>query len=340
MAKPSKTTVSLSVEEAAFQSTLAFDQELVAPNMKTLMNRLSASKGEQLLVLPEDIHVLPDFNVRTKGPEYTARVRFIADSMKARGFNPSKPLSVIAGILDGKPVIYVVDGHTRLDAAILAISEDADIEYIPIVLSDKSTTMEDLTVELVVGNTGEKLKPLEMAIACKRLVKFGWSEERIAGAFGITSKYVGQLLTVVGAPSAIRKMVDDGTVPFQIAYETIGKYGNDAVAYLSGELGKAKAHGASKITKAGINGRALPKKIVASYVESVEMFTGSLSKTALTQIKQADQYTPESLVGVKVEVDLAALLALLEPQQAAADFRAKQVAKAAAKETIASEASA
>ena len=113
---------------------------------------------------------------------------------------------------NGQSVIYITDGHTRREAALLARSEGAELGLIPVVVHAKGTAMEDLNVALVRSNSGRPLTPYEIGIVCKRLMKFNMDEETIARRIGVSPRYVSSLLTLMAAPHGIRKMVEDELV--------------------------------------------------------------------------------------------------------------------------------
>jgi ParB family transcriptional regulator, chromosome partitioning protein len=318
---------------------LAFKEELVSANPKTLLSQVFTKQAGVVDIEVDDLQVLPDFNVRLKDAEYHTHIRSLADSMKANGYYKDKPLAAI-GVMSGKKsVIYITDGHCRYAALQIAIAEGAPIKMVPVSIKDKSTTMEDLTVALVRSNEGRKLRPLELAIACKRMIKFGRNEKEIGEAFGLTAFYVTNLLTLAGAPSAIRDMIESGVVPAQVAMDAIRKHGGDAVEVLTTAATKAKDMGASKVTKASIEGRSLPKKIVASVVTSVDSFASSLSKDARVRLTTLSEASAEELVGQKIEVDAASLLALLSAQAEMDASRVKQAEKVRIKEEAAKQTS-
>ncbi|TAL65819.1 MAG: ParB/RepB/Spo0J family partition protein [Burkholderiaceae bacterium] len=232
-----------------FQGVLEFQTEIVPASHKTLMNSIVAVKAEMLMVDVNDLRVLDGFNPRIQDERYHAHVRTIADSIKENGYYPDKPLAGYGGLDGRKPVIYVTDGFCRTAALKLAISEGAPISEVPLVLKDKSTTMEDLTVAFVVSNKGKNLTPMELAIVCKRLVGFGWTVQRIAEKVQITVEYVSQLLTLAGAPRHIREMVQSGEVTAALAIETMRKHGADAGEALNAGLAAAKATGKTRLTK-------------------------------------------------------------------------------------------
>jgi len=210
------------------------------------------------------IHVDPEFNVRVKDENYNARVRSIADSIKANGFYKDKPLAGYAALdPSGFDIIVLTDGHTRLDAVDLAISEGVDIKDLPMVTKPRGTSMEDLTVALVTGNSGEKLTPYEMAIVCKRLVGYGMEVKDIATRLGYGKAYIEGLLDLLAAPKAVRDLVATGKVSATLAVETVKKHGKEAGSVLSAGVEAATASGKGKVTKKHVNaatGAAKPGK--------------------------------------------------------------------------------
>ena len=211
-----------------------------------------AGKSDLWLVKREDIKVKDGFNVRDKDATYKAAVREYADSMKSNGFLRSKALAGFVAVESGKNVIYVTDGHTRLDAVDLANSEGAEIFKIPMIIAPSGTNAEDLTIALVTTNTGRNLRPHEVAKVVKRLVNYGMEIDEIASRLCFTKVYVENLLKLLEAPKAVRDMVKDGKVSATLAIETIKKHGEDAAKVLDEGLATATALGKEKLTKKNI----------------------------------------------------------------------------------------
>lgn len=234
-----------------------FELELIPGAVKAAMNGV---KSADLWKVPRDkIKVMPGFNVRVKNDEYMEQVRFIADSMKANGYFADKPLAGFVAKEGSESVIYVIDGHTRLEAVDLANAEGAEILEIPVVTKPAGTSMEDLTVALVVSNEGRHLTPFEIALVCKRLIGFGMDEAEVARRIGKTKAYVGNLLLLVSAPRAVTTMVQQGQVSASLAVEAVKAHGKDAHKVLSEGLKTAQDKGKSKVT-----GKHLPKASKAS----------------------------------------------------------------------------
>lgn len=141
-----------------------FTRELTPGNTKAAMRAVGASSSDLWKVEPGRLRVLEGFNARVKNEAYTARVRWIADSIKANGYYPDKPLTGFVALEDGVEVIYVTGGHRRHEGVLLAIEEGADVGTVPVVIKPRGTSMEDLMVDLVVGNEGDPLTTYEQAV--------------------------------------------------------------------------------------------------------------------------------------------------------------------------------
>jgi ParB family chromosome partitioning protein len=225
-----------------------FDMQLVAGGIKSAMKEVQASSRDLWSVEIDSINVLPGFNVRTLGDDYDAHIRELADSIKAEGFYQDKPLAGYVARVGDKQVIYLTDGHCRLAATLLAISEGAEITRLPMVVSSQGTSMEDLTVALYKTNTGKPLTPYETGVVCKRLSRFGWDVSQIASRLNIGSTYVEGLLLLVSAPFEIREMVQKGQVSATMAIQALRTKGDGALAMLQAGLEVAKTSGKSKVT--------------------------------------------------------------------------------------------
>lgn len=245
-------TDSVDAVMAGVEQSLNFNQEFVGAKLKVLMSHTAATNAGMVWISIDDIHVEPGFNIRTKDSKKTrAHVRKLANLMLASGYAKDKCMAGFAGMRGKKPVIILVDGHCRLEAVKLANSEGANISVVPMVISDNketATTMEDMIVAQVTSNESEKLTPFEVAIACKRLIGFGWKVPMIATKIGKTQNYVTQLLELAGSPKAIRDAVEAGETTAALAVELLHKHGADAPQVLKDALVEAKANGKTKVT--------------------------------------------------------------------------------------------
>lgn len=238
----------------AVQEMISFSAELDLVPEKT-MNTVLVFKANDSAKMtdPKRLRTMPGFNPRLKTKEHVAHVRRIADSMKAEGFYGDKPLAVVSGFEGAgnkrRPVWFVTEGGCRWEALQLALNEGAPIELVPISVKPRSTSMEDLTVALVKGNEGKPFTPLELAIIVNRMEKFERSAEYIAEKLNFSLAYVHQLQALARVPSSIRAMIETGEVPAAVALESIRNHGLNAKGVLQDAVDKAKAAGATKITR-------------------------------------------------------------------------------------------
>lgn len=223
-----------------------FELNLVAGSVKGAM--IGAKSADLWKVPLAKIKVMDGFNVRIKNAEHETQVRLIADSIKENGFFPDKPLAGFVAKENSENIIYVIDGHTRLEAVHLAISEGCEINEIPVVTKPAGTSMEDLTVALVVSNEGRHLTPFEIALVCKRLVGFGMDESEIARRFGRSKAHIANLLLLASAPRSIKSLVQEGKVSATLAVETYRAYGSQATEILERGMASAKEAGKDKVT--------------------------------------------------------------------------------------------
>lgn len=199
-------------------------------------------------VPPQRLRRHPGFNVRVKNQAYADRVRELAESIKANGYYADKPMAGFAAREGDEDIIIITDGHTRLDAVELAISEGAEIEVVPVVTKPAGTSMEDLTVALVMSNNGSPLKPYETAEVCKRLIGYGMDETTIAKRLGYTMTHVQNLLLLMSAPSEVREMVKLDQVSASLAIETLRKHGPAALGILKQAVKSVEEDGGGRVT--------------------------------------------------------------------------------------------
>lgn len=206
-------------------------------------------KSADLWKVPRDrLRRQPGFNVRVKSPAYKARVRQIADSIKANGFYADKPLAGYVAKEGEEHIIIVTDGYTRMDAVDLAVSEGAEVETLPVVTKPNGTSMEDLNIAFVTGNAGQPLTPYETALVAKRLIGFGMDEQAIALRIGFTLPHVQNMLALMAAPVSVRKMVEEDKVSFSAAVAAIREHGPKAAEVLKSSLAAAEESGKTRIT--------------------------------------------------------------------------------------------
>jgi hypothetical protein len=241
--------------------------ELVAGKVKEGMKDAGASSGDLWKVPIDEIHIIDGFNVRAENAEQREHIEFLTASIVANGFYQNRPLAGYVALKDGKNIVCLTDGHCRLEAAREAIKQGAEITALPVVISPKGTSVEDLTVGLVTNNTGKPLSQYEIGVVCKRLVDFGWDEKQIGQRLGMPTAKVSGLLELAGDPAAVRKLVSSGVVSASQAIETLKKNPETAVEKLEAGAAKAKAAGKKKATKKHIDEKPTYRAVCKALVE-------------------------------------------------------------------------
>lgn len=205
---------------------------------------------------------MPNFNVRLHNEEHEKHVRYLAESIKSEGFYQDKPLAGYVAKVGEDAVIYLTDGHCRLEAVKLAVSEGAEIESLPMVIAPQGISVEDLTVSLVRSNSGKPLEPMELGAVCKRLVRYGWTEDAIASRLGFSKKHVANVLMLVGSDIAVREMVVEGKISASTAIEAIHKHGDKAGEKLQAAYtGVVEKTGGTRMTKKDMPEEAFKKRL-------------------------------------------------------------------------------
>lgn len=208
---------------------------LVPGNSKAAADAIKTGRLDVYICPPDKLRVLPGFNVREKGTErYEARVEWLTNSIIENGYYRDQPLGGYAARVDGEDVIYVTKGHRRHEAVMRAIERGHEIEGVPVMLQARGTSIEALTVDLVVGNEGEPLTMYECGVVCARLVGYGWDSAKIAAKLGYSSpQHVDNLLLLAGAPLSVRQMVINDVVSATTAIATLKKHGDKAAEVLA-----------------------------------------------------------------------------------------------------------
>ena len=265
------------------------------------------------------LRVMEGLNVRVRDAGLDQHIRELADNMKQIGFKSSKPIEVFIVEEEGGSVAYVSDGHCRIEALKLALSEGAPITNFPVVtLPTKGIGLEDIVAGLVANNEGRRLSTFETALVAKRLLSYGWSPERIGERLHFGPVYVEQLLEVVAAPLTIIEMLQKGEVSVGLALEVMRKHRGDAVKILQEGLATSVKKGKKKVTKADIPGGRLDK-VVKSQSKPLYEAAKNISKDpAFEQLSEENR----SL--------LQGLLDEIEKRQQAAEQKAKKAEEKAA----------
>ncbi|MDF3083655.1 ParB/RepB/Spo0J family partition protein [Burkholderia sola] len=271
------------------------EMELVPGNVKEIVKPFRQGTADVYMVSLDAIRVRPEFNeAREADPEYPTAVREIADSIKANGFFRHKPIKVAAAA-DG--YLYVSDGHTRWDGVLLANSEGAGIEAVPVINEVRGTTEEDRIFGLILDNSGRRLTLLGEAMVIKRLIGRGIDEKEIARRLTRNVASIRNALTLVAAPKPIKEMVTSGAVSATSAVKVMKEQGANAVAHLQAAKEVATAAGKTKVTPKALKAVGGQKKTARSTDADLIDWLAAQSNVTISKMHVAGEQ-PVFRVGV------------------------------------------
>jgi len=203
---------------------------------------LSVGRKDLFLLAPDDIHEEDGWNVRINGEELETHIRQLADSIKEIGV--LQPITVYMN--EGKAVI--TDGHCRLQAVKLAITEGAEIKSIPVRTEEKHSNDADRVLSMLTRNSGKSLSMPEQAEVVKRLLSFGWTAAEISRKTGYSRQHTGNLVAYLSAPSEVHSLVNNGQVSPTMAIAQVKKEGAGALKTINAAVQVANNQGKSKAT--------------------------------------------------------------------------------------------
>lgn len=163
------------------------------------------TKKDILSVDPFLIDVEEGFN----GRKYfdATELRKLADEIKAQGV-----LNPLSGRRNGERFI-LTDGERRLRAVKMLFEEDGvRIQRVPFILESKKMREEDRLIHMVMKNTGVPLTQVELAGVYDRYIKYGYSQDECAKAFGVSNAYASQTLALMSAPLEIRRALEKNEI--------------------------------------------------------------------------------------------------------------------------------
>lgn len=232
---------------------------IVTGNTKAAVKAAGGGSSDLWTVPPDQIHYDVRDNVRPLDPE---RVRHVANLIKANGYDRKKPLGCFVRKVDGEDLIFVYEGQHRYHGALLAITEGAQIERLPIVIDDaKSVSRVNLIYAGITNNDSEKLTPLQLAEKVIELQELGEPNATICRRLNVTDQTIRDVLLLAHAPAALHKLVRDKVVSSTLAIDEIRAHGGDrALERLQSAAQQAKAAGKAKVTKKTL-GRQVAHKI-------------------------------------------------------------------------------
>lgn len=198
---------------------------------------LKSGVRDCIMLAPSIILVEPDHNPR----DYTlAENREHLDRLKAsiRVHGVKSPLWVRFDKANGGAIL--VDGECRLRAVLELIAEGVPIESVPTLQVDNGDPASRLALALT-ANNGKPLSEWEDGAAFRKLIAFGWSEEKIGEETGHPVRYIRRAVELSDAPQGVKRMLSEGTVTPALALKTLREKGSAAAEVLQEKVDAAKA---------------------------------------------------------------------------------------------------
>jgi len=244
------------------------------------MTKSSGGKISEVLNLPPSlIDIDVEFNVREQGPDLTAHVRMLADSILTQGFMRTQPLTIRQ--VGDRAVI--VDGHCRFAAVQLAMNEGAEILTVPCLTDLRTGNEAERTLQLITANAGKPLSPLEQAKVVMRLHSYGWDDKLIAKKIGRSPGYIAGLLTLAGAPQDVHQAVANGHVSATEATKAIREHGDEAGKVIKAATDHARSEGRTRARPRDVAAvsepRTEPVSVHSLAIAAAQMFSDGEADT-------------------------------------------------------------
>lgn len=268
-----------------------FSHDLTAAPVDTAMKDAQATTAKLYRVPVDKIKTIPGFNVRVQSADYIAHRDAIRHSIAVNGYDSTKPLAGYVAKEDGENVIYVTDGHTRLDAvrefnADPDTAEKNEIATLPVLVQPKEVSLTDLTVQLHTANNGRPLTPFELGVVVKRLLADEDAKKpEIAKRLGVTTRYLDDVLLLANADGKVKQHVAAGEVSSTMAIQVLRKDPEHAAEKIEAAVAKATASGKKKATKKDTGPRFEKIKVNFNYAAGTDM--KEIVKQAAAIIREA-----------------------------------------------------
>jgi len=197
---------------------------------------------------PKIIQIKEGWNSReATDPQNASHIAELAASIKEVGVK--KPLVCYME----NEVVYVTDGHCRLQAVMHLIEEGVEIPSVPVMVEDRFANEADRIFSQIVHNAGKPLTSLEQAKVFKRLVDLGWAQKDIALKAGISGGRVSQLLELNILPVILQKYIIEGKASATMVLNTYKKHKQNVDETI------LELNGAVRVAQESGRTRAMPK---------------------------------------------------------------------------------
>ena len=209
---------------------------------------VASGRGDLYKLDPKIIQIKEGWNSReATDPQNSNHIAELAASIKEVGVK--KPLVCYME----NEVVYVTDGHCRLQAVMHLIEEGVEIKTVPVIVEDRHANEADRIFSQIVHNAGKPLTSLEQAKVFKRLVDLGWKQQEIAAKAGISGGRVSQLLELLILPAILQKYIIEGKASASMVLNIYKKHDQNVDETIM------ELNGAVKVAQEQGRTRAMPK---------------------------------------------------------------------------------
>jgi ParB/RepB/Spo0J family partition protein len=236
---------------------------------------LSQGRSDIYKIDPRVIQTKDGWNSReASDPANATHVADLSNSIKEIGVK--KPLVCYME----NDVVYVSDGHCRLQAVMHLIEQGVEIKTVPVMVEDRHANEADRIFSQIVHNQGKQLTSLEQAKVFKRLTDLGWAQKDIAVKSGMSGGRVSQLLELLILPSILQKYIIEGKASASMVLATYKKHNHnvdETIVELSGAVKVAETQGRKRAMPKDTNGEGKAK---SEKGQSLKNFLKELVATA------------------------------------------------------------
>jgi ParB/RepB/Spo0J family partition protein len=271
-------------------------------------------RKNMFFVPPDLLQVEPGHN----GRKVFSGIEELADSIAAHGIE--QPLK----IRREKDAFFIVDGERRFRAVQLAQKRGVEIAAVPCVLLEKHQGGEaERTMSMFVANRHRQdFTALEEAEVFDRLLRWGWTEERIAKESACTTTNVKNRLLLMTAGQKAQKALQENKVSATAVLELLRRFPDDRGSQdeaLAEVMTASSTNGAGVSTKqvreiAAKNGHtAAPRKRTLPWKDLDKLSRRISVKLRGDDLKAAERNELEGMKrGIRVAMNLEALPSSLE----------------------------
>lgn len=212
------------------------------------IKNVASGRGDLYKLDPKIIQIKEGWNSReATDPQNSNHIAELAASIKEVGVK--KPLVCYME----NEVVYVTDGHCRLQAVMRLIEEGVEIKTVPVIVEDRHANEADRIFSQIVHNAGKPLTSLEQAKVFKRLIDLGWVQKDIAAKAGISGGRVSQLLELLILPAILQKYIIEGKASASMVLNIYKKHKQNVDETIM------ELNGAVKVAQEQGRTRAMPK---------------------------------------------------------------------------------